>query len=441
MLETAHFIWRELALFAVCGTLLFALDDLAMDIVWLVVRRRDIVVPDQPAPDHADSTLAIFVPAWDEAAVLPAMIAQCRQRWAGEAYHLFIGIYANDAATLAAAQGLSGHDVTLAINPKPGPTTKADCLNAIWHCFSRTVWPARKAPLAIVLHDAEDLVDPSELRAYRFGLSTHAMVQLPVIPLPLPRSRWVSGHYADEFAEAHGKDLVVRTALGASLPSAGVGTAIRCDVMAALAEQNGGRPFADDSLTEDYELGLRLAALGHRGLFLRCRAGSGAPLIAVRAHFPATLALAARQKARWIIGIALAGWDRIGWSGGPIEWWMRWRDRRSLLAALLLVTGYAALGLGGIMTLAGAMPATSPWLEDALLIGGGMLLWRAVMRTLLTGQCYGLSEAWRAAPRMFVSNMVAIMAARRALLRYIAIDAGAEIRWDKTQHSFPETPA
>ena len=62
------------------------------------------------------------------------------------------------------------------------------------------------------------------------------LVQLPVLPLIDPGSRWIGGHYADEFAEAHGKELVVREAIGASLPSAGVGCAISRDALAALAE-------------------------------------------------------------------------------------------------------------------------------------------------------------------------------------------------------------
>jgi adsorption protein B len=36
----------------------------------------------------------------------------------------------------------------------------------------------------------------------------------------------ISGHYCDEFAEAHGKFMPVRQKLGASLPLAGVGCAI-----------------------------------------------------------------------------------------------------------------------------------------------------------------------------------------------------------------------
>jgi adsorption protein B len=62
-------------------------------------------------------------------------------------------------------------------------------------------------------------------------LSTHHYVQIPVFSLPLKWSHLVAGTYIDEFAEAHTKDVLVRARLGAPLPSAGVGTALRKDLV------------------------------------------------------------------------------------------------------------------------------------------------------------------------------------------------------------------
>src|SRR3546814_17382074 len=101
------------------------------------------------------------------------------------------------------------------------------------------------------------------------------MVQLPVLPLADPQSRWIGGHYLDEFAESHGKDLVVREALGASVPSAGVGCAINRNMMDRIVALNGGRPFDEARLTEDYEMGLQNGALGGRGNIVRMPAGQG----------------------------------------------------------------------------------------------------------------------------------------------------------------------
>ena len=68
---------------------------------------------------------------------------------------------------------------------------------------------------AVVLHDAEDHVHPEELALYRRHLAHHAMVQIPVVPMIDGKARWVGGHYGDEFAEAHGKELPLRCALDA----------------------------------------------------------------------------------------------------------------------------------------------------------------------------------------------------------------------------------
>ena len=88
--------------------------------------------------------------------------------------------------------------------------------------------------------------------------------------------------------------------------------------------------------------GLRMGALGLKTMFVRMPARPGERgVVASRGHFPATLGGAVRQKARWLGGIALAGWDRLGWSGGIGERWMRMRDRRGPLAALLLLAAYS----------------------------------------------------------------------------------------------------
>ena len=97
------------------------------------------------------------------------------------------------------------------------------------------------------------------------------------------------------------------------MPLAGVGCAIRRDALDRLTAMRDGAPFEAQSLTEDYELGLRVGAMGLGACFARSRQRAGGPLVATRAYFPDTADAAVRQKARWLTGIALAGWDRIGW--------------------------------------------------------------------------------------------------------------------------------
>ena len=56
---------------------------------------------------------------------------------------------------------------------------------------------------AVLLHDAEDVVHGDEIRLFDRMIDRFDMVQIPVRPLLSDRSRWIAGHYADEFAEAN----------------------------------------------------------------------------------------------------------------------------------------------------------------------------------------------------------------------------------------------
>ena len=146
-----------------------------------------------------------------------------------------------------------------------------------------------------------------------------------------------------------------------------------------------------------------------------------------------------RQKARWIGGIALAGWDRLGWRGWIGERWMRLRDRRGPFAALLMLAGYAAALLWAQLALAHALGApvsleVSPWLVLLLKVNAALLAWRVAMRALFTASAYGLWQAILSVPRLLVANLIAILAVRRALVLH---DRGGPRVWDKTRHIFP----
>ncbi len=71
-----------------------------------------------------------------------------------------------------------------------------------------------------------------------------------------PESRWIAAHYADEFVESHAKAMVVRNALGAAIPAAGVGCGFSREALGGLDRQRHREgalgPFAPECLTEDY---------------------------------------------------------------------------------------------------------------------------------------------------------------------------------------------
>jgi adsorption protein B len=443
-------IAAELALFAGVGFLLVAANDLLVDLIYFgrrawraltVYSRYPRAFASELPASGPEGFIAILVPAWDESAVIASMLRATLQRLDYADYAIFVGHYRNDPATAAAIAGVEDPRVHPVDVPADGPTTKADCLNHLYDALIEYELATGKKTAAVVLHDAEDVVHPLELKLFARLIDRAAVIQLPVLPLPDPASRWISGHYCDEFAEAHIKELVVREAVGASIPLAGVGCAIARNPLARLAAINEGYPFAGSSLTEDYELGLRMGELGLKTMFVRMPAVPGSRgVVASRGHFPATFGEAVRQKARWLGGIALSGWDRLGWSGGLGEKWMRMRDRRGPVAALLLLSGYIAALLWSQLWLAEALGAPvqvaiDPTLSSLLWINLWLLLWRIGMRVLFTGSAYGWREGVRSVPRLVVGNLIAIAAAARAVMLYVG---RTPLAWDKTRHTFPK---
>jgi len=441
----------ELALFSAVGFLLFAINDLVVDVLYFGRRLWRSATVYRRYPRAFGQTLAergleqrffaILVPAWDESAVIASMLRSTVSRLDYENYRILVGYYRNDPATKAAIRSVRDKRIEAVLVDSDGPTTKADCLNRLYDALLAYELRQDKPAAAVVLHDAEDVVHPLELAVFNSLIDRAGVIQLPVQPLTDPRSPWIAGHYCDEFAEAHAKELVVREAVGASVPLAGVGCAIARGPLARLAAMHEGHPFAGGSLTEDYEFGLRIGELGLKTMFVRMPAVPGARgVVCSRGHFPSSLGEAVRQKARWLGGIALAGWDRLGWSGGLGERWMRLRDRRGPIAALLLLSGYLAAFLWTQLWLAKALGAPvelriSPFLATLLWVNLWLLVWRILMRALFTTSAYGWAEGARSVPRLVVGNIIAILAAFRALGVYLSRVPPA---WEKTRHVFPK---
>ena len=441
-------IAAELALFAGVGFLLFAINDVLVDLIYFgrglwrlgVYTRYGRAFASQLPPSADPGFIAILVPAWDESAVIAAMLKSTVRRLDYDNYRIFVGHYRNDPATAAAIASVRDERIENVEVEADGPTTKADCLNHLYDALIAYETAMDRPAKAVVLHDAEDVVHPLELKVFDRLIDGAAVVQLPVLPIPDPNSRWIAGHYCDEFAEAHVKELVVREAVGAAIPLAGVGCAIARKPLASLATMQDGRPFATGSMTEDYELGLRMGQLGLKTMFVRLPVRPGEPgLVASRGHFPSSVGAAVRQKARWLGGIALAGWDRLGWSGGLGERWMRMRDRRGPIAALLLLAAYGAALMWSQIWLAEALGAPirarlDPTLITLLTINGWLLAWRVLMRAGCTASAYGWLEGLLSVPRLVVGNVIAMLAAGRAVMLHIG---GGARQWDKTRNTFP----
>ena len=445
-----HLAERELLLFSLVWYLVGMADDAAVDLGYIALRLTGrittaAIAATPPRPPASAPRIAVFVPAWREAAVIGATITHMLSVWRDPGLALYVGCYANDSATISAAMAAANdRRLRIVIHPGPGPTTKGDCLNRLYAALcadeARNGVPVR----GVLLHDAEDMVHPLALDAIDNSLDSADLVQIPVRPELPAGSRWIAGHYADEFTESHAKALPLRSALGAAVPGAGVGCGIARAMLARIAAQRSiergseSGPFAAESLTEDYELGMLVHHCGGRTRFLRLRDAQGG-LVATRSYFPATLATAARQKARWVHGIALQAWDRLGWQGQTIDLWMALRDRKGPLAAVVLASGYLLLVVEAALALARGLGisgtgAVSPLLRTLMQVCVLGVGWRMAMRALFVGREYGWGEAPLAVARIPVANVVAIMAAHRALSAYCRTLTGGVVRWDKTVH-------
>ena len=119
---------------------------------------------------------------------------------------------------------------------------------------------------------------------------------------------------------------------------------------------------------------------------------------------------------------------------------MRMRDRRGPFAALVLSIGYLLLMLTAGATFLvwlghGEPMALSPLMEALLAINIVAFGWRIAARFAFTMREYGAIEGMRAILRIPVTNIIAIMAGRRALVAYCKTLRGQPVVWDKTHHS------
>jgi len=431
--------------------LISGLDDLVVDLAWAwtwlksALRPAASVFP--PGPRQLENAprqrIAIFVPLWHEHQVVGRMLEHNLAAIRYPDYHFFAGCYPNDVQTQEAVQAVAERfpQVHLALCPHPGPTSKADCLNWIYQHLLLLEERSGEVFDIVVIHDAEDLVHPEELRWINYYAARYDFVQTPVLALATPLRKLTHGVYCDEFAENHSRDMTVRAVLGGFVPSCGVGTGYRRDALERLARASSNRLFEPEALTEDYENGLRLFRLGCSQAFVPISKSSngGRDFVVTREFFPASWNAALRQRTRWVTGIALQGWQRFGWSGKPGEVYWLWRDRKGLIANPLSL----AANLVFIYGAATAMwMRVSPWQARLAMATLALQIVRIGVRMLCVGRIYGLVFALGVPARAVYANALNTAATVQAVARYTwARVRGQPLKWLKTEHAYPARAA
>ncbi|MDP1954149.1 MAG: glycosyl transferase family protein [Polaromonas sp.] len=452
-----------------------SVDDLFIDL-WYWIRRgfRSLTVKRQYSAmtaahlrEKSEQPLAIMVPAWLEYDVIASMIENMVEVLEYQHYVVFVGTYINDAKTIEEVERMQKrykqlHRVEV---PHAGPTCKADCLNWVVDAIFAYEKEHGMAFAGVVLHDSEDVLHPLELKFFNYLLPRKDMIQLPVASLEREWYELVAGTYMDEFAESHAKDMVVRESVAGVVPSAGVGTCFSRRALQALVGSTRNKPFNTDSLTEDYDVGNRLAQLGMQAIFgvfpVRYRVTRTAwfgrqatrevmvrmPL-AVREFFPDTFEQAYRQKARWVLGIGLQSWEQIAWKGSIAARYLLLRDRKSTVTALVNVLGYVlvvqfmvfhiGLWTGWWNVFYPSLFAENSWWRVLIYLNAVSLVIRCGHRVYFTTILYGWEHGLMSLPRMVVSNFVNFMAVARAWRLYLSyLFRGKALAWDKTMHDFP----
>lgn len=428
-----------------------ALDDFVVDALWLrrIIKQwwhgpereyASVSMPERP--------IAIAIPCWHESDVIGAMLDHNLAALRYSKYRVLVGVYPNDPATLrAVSEAAKRHPKVRAVClPHDGPTVKADCLNWICHALQEEEQAMGEEFVCVVQHDAEDLIHPGELSLFNSRIDEACFLQLPVLPLPTPAWEFTHGVYCDDFAESQSKDLVTRHLAGAFVPGCGVGTALRRDILHRMEDEDGD-VFDPESLTEDYDLGLRLFRMGAKQIFLPLLSDRNG-YVATREYFPKHWSAAVRQRSRWIAGNALQAWQRHGWSGGWALRWFLWRDRKglwgnplSLICNLLLVAGvlsWISHAVNGTPWVVEVAVRVMPWLVPLLSINFAFMALRLAVRSAVSGQYYGWRFALLVPVRFFWGNFMNAAATLRAIHAWIDAKArGKRLAWAKTSHAYP----
>jgi adsorption protein B len=433
------------------GYLLLSVDDVLLDLAFYVrgmirwFTKRDSIYFDRTKlASKPEARIAIFIPCWHEADVVEQMVSLALRRIEYDRFDIFVGVYPNDPETQAkvdivCARAKNVHKV---VNPRPGGTTKAQNLNAVYDymCAMEGDDPFQ----IIVLHDVEDVIHPMSLRLYNWYMPEKDMLQIPIFPLPRKPRFVTAWTYADEFTENHLKDLVIRCGFGRNC----------LDLLRAV---HRGDVFGDGALTEDYQLSLEIKVSGFNVGFAKdvlvdgMQGSHPAPwsrkeYIATRAYFPDTFKTAVRQKTRWITGICLQTWQMRGWCGSLPVRYALYRDRKGMFGHVACFAGYPVMIAAFSLSM---WHAADPHVVVAVFRHTAMIYdllysvlavsaWRLSQRAIQVARLYGPVAGILSIVRFPWGNLVNGIATFRAVYRYFYSRVKREaLTWSKTAHVFP----
>ncbi|WP_440959033.1 glycosyltransferase [Oceanicaulis sp. LC35] len=368
----------------------------------------------QTLPEQDLPVISVIVALYDEAEVLPGLIAALsRLNYPRSKLEIILALEHRDQSTRAAARALGRRTpLRVVVLPPLGPMTKPRALNAALQIARGDL---------IAIYDAEDAPHPDQLRHAAEVFA--ADEKLGVVQAPLGwynrTENWLTAQFALEYATQFHALLPLLSRLGWPLPLGGTSNVFRRN---ALLECGGWDPF---NVTEDADLGFRMGRMGWRAALIEPGTLEEAPI---------TLKAWTHQRSRWL-------------KGHFITWLVHMRDPRGLVDTL---------GWSGVLSLTFTVLAN---MLSALIHAPSLLVMGA--GALLLGLIPGWGALWTAGAALmacaYASAMVcAMVAARRAgftprpehvlsMPAYWLLQAPAALKalrelprqpylWDKTQH-------
>lgn len=470
----------ENILLYLCGLILVSLyiimglDDFIWDILSICRKFRTKARPFDMADVNSScpKLIAVMIAAWHENNVLGDVIENFMAStiYPFSLYHVFLGVYPNDEATIQVAEALAARytNVHVVINILPGPTSKAQNINYVIEQIKLFETKHHWKFAAFTVHDSEDVIHPYELKVTNYLIEFHKAVQFPVFPLiKMPSfqnffQNITTSTYADEFAENHFLSMVNRNNMGGFVPSAGTGFSLTHEVIDSFDD---GEVLPNNSLTEDYRLSLTLYEQNMPMYYVLERVPRVNDhleivydYVSTRSMFPRTFSTAVRQKTRWITGITMQSVklkELLLNKGLKIAGrYTLYKDQKAKVGNLLAFIGYPVLiyfFASFFIDLPPIYPKyTFSWY--LCLVVTLMMLERQIFRGISIYQIYGLRSMFFACLfppllpfRIIWGNIINFTATIKSYRQKYFRPPGRKrkdkrarksVKWDKTEHEF-----
>lgn len=373
-----------------------------------------------PMPDAALPRYSAMVALYREARILPDLVeAMAALDYPSAKLDVLLVLEASDTETLEAVAALDlPGNIRPVVVPDKGPRTKPKALN---YALELVTSPY------VVVFDAEDIPEPDQIRralaAFAEGPDDVACVQAR-LAIHNTRQGWLPRQFALEYASLFDGQLPALERLGLPIPLGGTSNHFGVD---RLKEVGGWDPY---NVTEDADLGFRLARGGYRTLTIASTTWEEAPI---------RLRSWVKQRTRW-----LKGWmqtylvhTRLRRGTQHRFSWRQAFDVHVIIGGMLLSALVHPICLATVLYQA----ASGGLLAPTQTAFGRALVWIAIFNLVLgyvSAMMAGAIAAWRRGWRQLALQAL-LMPIYWQLISFASYRALVQLffdphKWEKTEH-------